>query len=264
MFFIKSISKLSSVLNKIDITQFIHIRLKADNTFFVLSNHQAILQYFYDEKELGEFFKNIIERLQRGKIAVNLLPSQYECPVLKRLHDVNIYHGISVSFCLNDYADIYVFSTENSNKKIIDFYLNHIHLLKRFIIYYRHSARKIIQEALMQNTVELKKPIQIGNDYENDRRTQLDHFRKQIIPRKMIIDSGPDRIAFTVKETECLYYLLEGKSATDIANILVISPKTVESCLKRIRLRAGCRNKSELLSFVIHNCLRGYCHERFD
>ena len=261
MFFVKSISKLSSVLNKIDITQFIHIRLKADNTFFVLSNHQAILQYFYDKKELGEFFKNIIERLQRGKIAVNLLPNRYECPVLKRLHDANIYHGISVSFCLNDYADIYVFATENSDKKIIDFYLNHFHLLKRFIIYYRHNARKIIQEAFMHNTVELKKPIQIGNACV---ATQLDHFRKQIMPRKMIIDSGPDRIAFTARETECLYYLLEGKSAADIANILVVSPKTVESCLKRIRLRAGCRNKSELLSFVIQNCLTGFCHERFD
>ena len=51
----------------------------------------------------------------------------------------------------------------------------------------------------------------------------------------------------TSRLSECLFFLIRGKSAKVIAKILSISPRTVEGYIEEIRHRLGCENKSELI-----------------
>ncbi len=51
----------------------------------------------------------------------------------------------------------------------------------------------------------------------------------------------------TKREFICLIYLAKSKTAKEMANILNISPKTVESYIKILRIKLGCYKKSELI-----------------
>ncbi len=51
----------------------------------------------------------------------------------------------------------------------------------------------------------------------------------------------------STRESECLFYLLRGKSAKETGLLLTISPKTVETHLQHIRDKFGCQNKSQLI-----------------
>jgi DNA-binding CsgD family transcriptional regulator len=55
----------------------------------------------------------------------------------------------------------------------------------------------------------------------------------------------------TKRERECLFYLLHGKSAKEIARVLKISFKTVEMHTCHIKDKLNCRNKSQLFDQAV-------------
>ena len=59
----------------------------------------------------------------------------------------------------------------------------------------------------------------------------------------------PD-VYFTTREAECMALLLKGKSIKDTSIVLGISLRTVESYVKNMRIKLGCRNKHHLIETV--------------
>jgi len=55
---------------------------------------------------------------------------------------------------------------------------------------------------------------------------------------------------FTKRETECMVWLLRGKTIVSVAAILKISPRTVESYIKNMKEKFACRTKFELIDLV--------------
>ena len=62
-------------------------------------------------------------------------------------------------------------------------------------------------------------------------------------------------IGLTERESQCLYYFLHGKSAKEIAQLLFISNKTVESHIEKVKTKIGVSKKAELYDFAIANNL---------
>ncbi len=52
------------------------------------------------------------------------------------------------------------------------------------------------------------------------------------------------------RQSECLFFLLRGKSIKTIARILDLSPRTVESYIESIKIRLDCRTKAELIELA--------------
>jgi DNA-binding CsgD family transcriptional regulator len=59
------------------------------------------------------------------------------------------------------------------------------------------------------------------------------------------------KITLTPREFQCLKYLMQGYSAKQTAQVLNISPRTIECYLKNIKEKAECRTQLELLSKVV-------------
>ena len=55
----------------------------------------------------------------------------------------------------------------------------------------------------------------------------------------------------TVRESECLFYLMRGKSLKEIGRIMGISPRTVETHIDRLKYKFCSTNKSELIEKAI-------------
>jgi DNA-binding CsgD family transcriptional regulator len=56
----------------------------------------------------------------------------------------------------------------------------------------------------------------------------------------------------TQRESMCLFYLIRGKSAKEIGNILGISNRTAESYIENLKLKFNCYYKSELIEKAIN------------
>lgn len=53
------------------------------------------------------------------------------------------------------------------------------------------------------------------------------------------------------QELKCIHYLIEGKTATDIAKLLHLSPRTIEMHLNSIKLKLNCPKKSAIVGALI-------------
>lgn len=56
----------------------------------------------------------------------------------------------------------------------------------------------------------------------------------------------PD-LALSKRQRQCLYHILRGKSVVKTAKMLGLSPKTVESYIKTIKMKMQCHNKAQLI-----------------
>lgn len=58
-------------------------------------------------------------------------------------------------------------------------------------------------------------------------------------------------INFTKRESECLFYLLRGKSSHGIATILQLSTRTIESYVEKIKSKMNCMSKADLIEKAV-------------
>lgn len=56
----------------------------------------------------------------------------------------------------------------------------------------------------------------------------------------------------SIRESECLFYLLRGFTAKGIAKMLTLSPKTIEYYIEQLKIKLKCNNKVELIEKAIH------------
>lgn len=61
---------------------------------------------------------------------------------------------------------------------------------------------------------------------------------------------------YTEKEREILYLLFHGFDTKETANILEISPRTVERHFEKIRQKLGRKNKMQILHFLLSSVMR--------
>lgn len=92
----------------------------------------------------------------QGKISINLWPTGSQDPLINKLYKLGIGNGISLSFHFGDYVEIFSFGTDIDNHEMKNFYINHIRLLKRFVIYFRMQAKKLIHDLCCNNLIILK------------------------------------------------------------------------------------------------------------
>jgi LuxR family quorum-sensing system transcriptional regulator SolR len=63
-----------------------------------------------------------------------------------------------------------------------------------------------------------------------------------------LVSSIRNTIHLTQRQSQCLDCLLGGKSAKQIARILQISPRTVETHIAKIMMKFGCHSRLEVIS----------------
>src|SRR5262249_40388746 len=79
--------------------------------------------------------------------------------------------------------------------------------------------------------------------------------KQQII---YILSDSHFNFQLTEKQKICLFYLLRGKTAKEIAKILRLAPKTIESRVEHLKNKMGCHYKSELIDKALENGLLYY------
>lgn len=65
------------------------------------------------------------------------------------------------------------------------------------------------------------------------------------------VQSYPEKLHFTSRESECLFLLIRGKTAKEIGKFLQISPRTIETYIEKIKLKLNVSSRSQIISKAI-------------
>jgi DNA-binding CsgD family transcriptional regulator len=147
-----------------------------------------------------------------------------------------------------DKVEFFGFSGHQKSSSLDQLYLNHPWTLKSFAAHFKQEMVTILQSMEGSPLTLLK-----GGDF---------HSREPIPPGKIsdaletyLREIGQGKMldlakSLSKRERECIQLLGEGKTAKEIAILLSLSHRTVESYLENIKNKLSCNNKQELFSLA--------------
>jgi len=256
----KDIAEICKPLNKLGITSFNYVRTYDDGSQINLANIPSWLEYFYDNEfyRVGAFERHP-SKYQSGYALWPQLSGQ-QVFVDARAY-FNIDNGITIIEKQADSCDFYYFGTTTNNQSIINFYLNNIDLLKRFILYFRDRANPIIKQA-NENRIILPNHFEQHASPLDNETYILEEFKKDFLKettiKKLQLSGELEGEFLTNKQLGYIINLMEGKTAKEIARILGVSFRTVEGHITKLKVKFNCRTKNDLILKLLQNGLGVY------
>jgi DNA-binding CsgD family transcriptional regulator len=58
---------------------------------------------------------------------------------------------------------------------------------------------------------------------------------------------------FTQRQADCMLHLIKGQTIKSIADTLKLSPRTIESYIREMKKKVGCKTRSELVGTVLES-----------
>lgn len=88
-------------------------------------------------------------------------------------------------------------------------------------------------------------------------------YGAEFVPSHYRIGSHDNVFNLSTRELECLFFILRGRSAKQIGEIMCLSKRTIESYIENIKSKFGCNTKSDLLLIAITNGYINHLPARF-
>jgi LuxR family transcriptional regulator len=145
----------------------------------------------------------------------------------------------------------YGFATTKELPDLTNPIINNLYLFRKFISYFHDEAKEIIRQMDLCS-------VDISEHCKGHFNLPTAHFDKLVSPpnlddfSKAMNDSKQIVLnSLTLREKECLRWLLKGMSAAQIGKKVHLSPRTVEFYLTNVKNKLGCSTKQELFSSLL-------------
>lgn len=236
---VKSICSLLQVLN---LNFFQYMRIYQDGYATVLTTDIAWLKFCTTmEYSLNEIFVG----LDSG---IYLWTDILELEIVNDAKDYFQIHNV-IQFLdeYKTYREIFIFGGGNENNKIISFYLNNLDLLQKFIFFFKGESKYLFEKAdrnrilfpcFVKNTSFIK---------TNHMRKNVSRLNGKYMEQFQMRLHNHLTASLTEQQVTCLYHVIHGKTAKEIAKILRLSYRTVEEHLDNLKNKLHCKTKHELI-----------------
>lgn len=237
----KKIRKSTNYLfQKLGISYFGMQRITAGGHWSLVTNHPAWVEHSADKKfylhdptlvnpdyyEAGHSF-----------ISAHANP-EFQNTLIKSAAQFDIAHCLALVNKVDQDGEFAFFATSPSNTHIINTYISQFKLLHRFIHYFKSENKQAFQDA-SEHSINLK---QLKKDAYSNHQNVVN-----CTPDKSNIELDSIFYHLSKRETQCLHFLLEGKTAKEIAKKLSLSPRTVEEYIANLKRKSNCYSLHDLL-----------------
>ncbi len=236
-------------LEPLGITGFFFIRMYPDGQFVDLTSDanwaEFFFKKFYDLSYRPEDLT--IHTYVTHGVALSELNPQNQAWIDGKEY-FNIGNIIILSRYYEHYYENYYFHADKNNNAINQFYLNHLDLFYRFIDYFRIQAAPIILKAeekkfyTPEKYLLYRKNIILENKEELAAEKLMQFFKEN----EVLAQHDYHAHGLSAKEVACLSYLIQGKSAEEIAIILSRSRRTIETHIESAKRKLNCHKIAQL------------------
>lgn len=245
--FCKEVDVVCKPLSLLGIHYFHFIRSYKDHSRISLSNNRAFSEHYYKKQF---YLQPAVEKKPiENKSAYYLWMSLKNKAVFQDLRSLfDIDNGITIVRNFSGYSDYYYFGSSPDNIEINNFYLEKTQLLQRFIAYFLDSASELINRCKknriiipVQGLITLKKtcaPKEIDI---------IQTFIGNTPIKKYSLCDGVKENVFSARQMDCIFGILDGKTAKDISQEHNLSVRTVENYINTLKIKLDCDKKNELI-----------------
>ena len=243
-----------------DINLFIHARIYADNTAIGFSSNATYQQTIL--KENIQVVPDMPANVNSPNF--NFTPQNHSGNFAEALDYFRDMHNIGYPIYFvkmrPKYTDFFVFSGQPENHKLLSFYHSNTDLLERFLLYYYSSNQDLLKNTVKHRFLlsEVQLPLNFIRlpDLIHYDTSKKEKFIKDLELKHYVLcsNSGEDLI-FSFREMQCLEQLFYGKTAKQIAEMLNLSRRTIESHILSIKQKIGVSTRSDIIEFIRNNDL---------
>jgi len=159
----------------------------------------------------------------------------------------------SVIKTYGDYMDVYDFSTDKNKIDLGSICFSQVSLFERFIQYFSVSASMLIRQAAKE---KFHVPLKNGKFFLDDfsglqLNNKIKEFRQLTRPKNFYLISDCGETLLSKREAECLINVVKGRTAKQIAQVLRISYRTVETHVNNIKNKSGHNSINKLVEAAL-------------
>lgn len=239
------------------IKHFRYLKLYNNGSRIILSNFADCTRFMYelghyktmwydgafpDKLTEGWHMWDVMRTLSCGNIIMPKEITSFEREINQNL---GLFHGVTYINKGIGFYEIYSFDSATPAIYEIDY-----KLLKKFMLYFKEQAKKLIEQSEHEKlSIKLARPIdEHGLASTKDK---ISTFLQETRVTRYYLDGKYRNIYLTAKEAQCVYWLIQGKSAEEIALIEQISKRTVEDYLENIRGKLQCSKQTQIARILL-------------
>lgn len=159
---------------------------------------------------------------------------------------VNMWNGVTIYATQKDYFEAYAFGGTPTDTSLPNFLINNQDVLMRFVNYFKTEGRDLIDMSDDRKTLSVEFHDHLDNSYLWDQE-KLSSFVERLATNKYFLNTGHENFRLTIRELECLLFKNQGLSAKEMARLMGISHRTVESYFENIKVKSGLGNINQVL-----------------
>ena len=161
-----------------------------------------------------------------------------EVPVNLVREKIGIYHGMTILKRNREFYDMIAFGMDKPRRNAMSYYINNFKVLEKF-------ADQFIKTRTDLLSIHERQKLQLPTTYQDPNRLKICLSDRQ---QRFAIKGKFGKTYATAQEIFCLQYLEQGKSYKEIADILTISPRTIETYLERVKHRTGFNTREQIFT----------------
>jgi LuxR family quorum-sensing system transcriptional regulator SolR len=223
-----------------------YIQRNYDGTVFYLCSNQNWLMHYLKMgyPSIGAFEQN--KTLENFKHVLWSSLDKRDQILIDSKEILDIEHGITILDKLPIGVGFYNFGTNQHSSMLLSKYLNHLDDLHEFIFYFKETALDLLLQAsksrfiLPTDTAEKKLILHTASSTIADEDNTSKKYET-----KIFVDVE-EKNFLTAKESECVEWYFKGKTSSEIAIIMQISKRTVETHMENVKHKLKCSNMFQL------------------
>ncbi len=236
------------------ITYFCHLRIFNDHTIYGLTNNAESL-YNHFKKQFP------FDRPRPPKISgdkFHYLPfldtNDFSYQQLREYRDMfKTDNPIFFFERYKNYTDIYVYASDPYDYNVVNFYINNIDFLEKFKFYFKDKASSLIKKS-NKNKLTIAPYLWSNFDAKKNKHVTADNkqrLNKQLKAKHYALSIEGKEIRITQRELDVLQALFYSNTIKEAAQLVELSPRTVESYLNNIRYKLNLRRKSDIIRVLV-------------
>jgi len=230
-----------------------YIRCYDNGSMYLLNTwNEFVFYHFQKQYRLAPY---ISENMLADSFFYLALAENTDAGYNKQSDDIaNMFKFINPLYLIDrykGYVDIMIYVGNVDNPELINSYMNNMDILKSFKTCFRNKAAKIMQKADNHRMI-LPDHMRLnfkGITQKDEATNAIDFIKEKAGAINQILQLHY-KTKLTVRELQTLNYLLKGRTAFETAQILHISPKTVEFYIDSVKLKLNCLNKADLFDKI--------------
>lgn len=237
----------SPFFQNIGITHFGYIKIFNNGTMFRMANNKKWTREYFEREYYNDIIYNMKD-VSKDKRRLLLLTGEPQGEHFTSLcKNFDIWNALAIYEKFNEYGEFWFFGTSRQNTEAIDFYINNLFILKKFISYFKDKFSEELKKINTKNMIFSN--IEILN-IDNEEKKNVSNFFNEINANSYKIS---EELSISKKEFKCLALLVQGKTAKEIARLMGRSFRTIEFHLNNVKKKANCKKKSHLIDLLLSN-----------